>query len=288
MHILVILLDGGKRFLLPVFTEIFKTESQLFLETEMRFPFVRTYKPMYIESRLEIDNLFDIDKQVKYYMLLYGIEYVRGGSYSDIILDDYLERTLMREFDTISRADEIPPDVTDLIYKYAFEDLESATIEKEKCVLKENLVDFRKERCIYHYLRIQPIDFDWLKNTCYNQFGMSSYLQKQIYNENCEKYGHILRTLRKIYECACYLEIPDCELDNVFIQYPQFILDAFIYNHRHMDVNKMEWICKTYQYMTSYIENRATEAKFDVDSWGKDFEWRTESALFLLNKMTQK
>ena len=305
MHILVILLDGGKRFLLPVFENTYKTESQILLETELRFSFVRTYKPVFIESKIEIDNLFEIDKQVKYYMLLYGIENIRGGSYSDIELDDYLQRTLMREFDTIARADENPPDISEYIQKYAFEDLDSVMIEKEKRKLNENLVDYRREKCIYDYLNFflfKPyvntdisksiVEIDWLKTTCYNQYTVypnsvekKSYLQKQINNENEEKYTNILRTLRKVYDCACYLEIPDCELDNVFIHYPQFILDSFIYNHGNMDINKMEWICKKYKYMTSYIENRALESKFDVDSWGKDFEWKTKCALYLLDKI---
>lgn len=296
MFLFVILLEQHKRFLFPVFEETTKSESQLLLEIEIRFPFVRTYKPLYIESKLEIDTVIDMDKYVKYYMLFFGVDNVRGGTYSESKLSEPLEQTLLCEFNTVATADEMPPDVSDIIHRYAFEDLDTITIKNDKLQLLENLSNYRKEKEIYDKLKTCESfencskQLNWLKTTCYNQYDRrpnNSFLSKQICLENDRKYKEILRTLRKIYESALHLQIPDCDTDNVFIHYPRFILDSFIYNHNNMDINLMEHICKKYEYMSNYIENRTIEAKFDMDSWGKHFEWKIESSLYLLDKISQ-
>lgn len=57
----------------------------------------KIYKPLnIIESIDNIDN-FDEDKYTKIYMNKYGIDNVRGGSYSNIILEDYQLKALNKE-----------------------------------------------------------------------------------------------------------------------------------------------------------------------------------------------
>lgn len=50
-----------------------------------------------------VDN-FDEDKYVKIYMQQYGIDKVRGGSYSQIDLDNYTITTLQKEIDSANNA----------------------------------------------------------------------------------------------------------------------------------------------------------------------------------------
>jgi len=65
----------------------------------------RIYKPIDIEKTVSGDLCgFDEDCETKKYMYTYGIENVRGGSYSNINLFDTQLRILKREFDHNKQA----------------------------------------------------------------------------------------------------------------------------------------------------------------------------------------
>lgn len=70
-------------------------------ECELLFDFVKLHKPVSIlETVGKISDLALLDFYVKKYMLNYGIQYVRGGSYCDTELPEYLLKTLSTEFET--------------------------------------------------------------------------------------------------------------------------------------------------------------------------------------------
>lgn len=62
----------------------------------------RMYKPLYIIESIKTNTMFDEDKYTKIYMNKFGIENVRGGSYSNIILEDYQLKTLDKEFKNVN------------------------------------------------------------------------------------------------------------------------------------------------------------------------------------------
>jgi len=57
------------------------------------------YKPISIEKIIYDTSSFDEDKYTKEYMAKYGIDNVRGGSYTKINLDDEQKELLQREID---------------------------------------------------------------------------------------------------------------------------------------------------------------------------------------------
>lgn len=57
----------------------------------------KKYKPISIIKKIKSTSLFDEDKYVKEYMAKYGIENVRGGTYSSIELDDSSLHILQKE-----------------------------------------------------------------------------------------------------------------------------------------------------------------------------------------------
>lgn len=64
----------------------------------------KLHKPIKVESVINnIDN-FDEDKYVKIYMQQYGIDKVRGGSYSQIDLDNNVLTILQKEIDSANNA----------------------------------------------------------------------------------------------------------------------------------------------------------------------------------------
>ena len=62
--------------------------------------FTKKYKPIKTVELVENVDDFDEDKYVKVYMKKYGIDNVRGGSYSQLTLEDYKVKTLESELST--------------------------------------------------------------------------------------------------------------------------------------------------------------------------------------------
>jgi predicted GIY-YIG superfamily endonuclease len=57
----------------------------------------KKHKPVYLIKTIKSTSQFDEDKYVKEYMAKYGIENVRGGSYSNIVLDENSIAVLEKE-----------------------------------------------------------------------------------------------------------------------------------------------------------------------------------------------
>jgi len=62
----------------------------------------RLYKPISILETYETESLFEEDILTKKYMIKYGIENVRGGSYTKIDLDEWQIKSLEHEFKSVS------------------------------------------------------------------------------------------------------------------------------------------------------------------------------------------
>jgi len=62
----------------------------------------RLYKPISILETYESESLFEEDILTKKYMIKYGIENVRGGSYTKIDLDEWQIKSLEHEFKSVS------------------------------------------------------------------------------------------------------------------------------------------------------------------------------------------
>ena len=62
------------------------------------------HRPIKIIETLNTTNPMEEDSVTKKYMLKYGIENVRGGSYTQIILDDWMIQALKHEFSSIDNC----------------------------------------------------------------------------------------------------------------------------------------------------------------------------------------
>lgn len=62
----------------------------------------RLHKPISVMETYEHDSAFEEDVFTKKYMMKYGIENVRGGSYVKIILDDWQIKSLEHEFKSVN------------------------------------------------------------------------------------------------------------------------------------------------------------------------------------------
>ena len=60
------------------------------------------YKPVKIIENYHSDSQFEEDTLTKKYMMRYGIENVRGGSYTKLELDEWQIKALQHEFKSVS------------------------------------------------------------------------------------------------------------------------------------------------------------------------------------------
>jgi predicted GIY-YIG superfamily endonuclease len=62
----------------------------------------KKYQPICLVEKYETDNKFEEDILTKKYMIKYGIDSVRGGSYTKLILEEWQIKTLEHEFLSMS------------------------------------------------------------------------------------------------------------------------------------------------------------------------------------------
>jgi len=287
-------------------SQTFKSDSQLMLEAEIYYDYLKKYKPISVLKRYTIYDGFDIDKYVKLFMMEYGVEHVRGGSYSDEFLSENQLNILLFELETASASastsnmnhkpqQEI---VESIIQSYAYKKMTKAEILLERERLETILEQFKKEKAEYENVRVNGSqiieDIQWIQVACsqileiYNTNKRDTYLSKLVIKEFITKYKMVLQSLKTIYTICKKHDYYDCE-KNIYVKYPQFVLDDFFYHlHRiHLEdsMKQVDQLCQIYEYMTNIIINKMDEKAFDVSSWGEDVEWRIPRTLYLLDKM---
>lgn len=87
-------LENDKMFL---HTDYKRDYDEILTICERNHEFVQIYKPIKVILTLEINDLYDIDKYVKIFMHMFGINDIRGGSYIEPDLPEYLIKTIEHE-----------------------------------------------------------------------------------------------------------------------------------------------------------------------------------------------
>ena len=95
----VLKLVHGKYYIGKTTRPIFRRITEHFYENGSEW--TRHYKPVHVLEVIDNANEFDEDKYTKIYMKKYGIDNVRGGSYTRTELLDYQLKSLQDEFCTV-------------------------------------------------------------------------------------------------------------------------------------------------------------------------------------------
>lgn len=74
-----------------------RTNDDIIKDCARLYEFARVYPPTKIVYILDNVDFYDVDKYVKMFMNLFGIDETRGGAYTDVVLPDYMKQTLERE-----------------------------------------------------------------------------------------------------------------------------------------------------------------------------------------------
>ena len=113
LNIVVINCENNKKFLYLSDDSIFNLESSY---NDYSCEFISKNKAIFVEKIIKIEDIFDLDKYVKYYMYNYGIDNVRGGSYSDNNLSSELVEFIKREFIFIDKNKKNNCEVEEIVH----------------------------------------------------------------------------------------------------------------------------------------------------------------------------
>lgn len=278
-----------------------KTDKEIMSETEIYYDYLKKYKPLSINDIFLLTNFLDIDKTVKNYMYIYGINNVRGGSYIDEYLPEYLEKTLKHEFRLIEREDlEYVNEFKDIVDRYENKKYESIEdIEREidilqqeniKYIFEKNKFDkytfflFKNERkTMKDFI---PEDMNWLYDCCLMNFNNCSTMSDRIDIDYIQKYRNLLVymiELNKKFEEYNLFSKFGIEKD-LYLKHPQFLFDGFIYNSPTKDIQSLLKITKTYEFMGNVLHNIIMDQEFDISSYGIGYQWKYPRILYILEK----
>lgn len=94
LYLYFISLENEKMFL---HTDFKKDYDVVLRECAEKFDFVKLHAPRKVVYTMIVDDLYDIDKHVKMFMHMFGVDDTRGGSYCNIELPDYLKQAIEHE-----------------------------------------------------------------------------------------------------------------------------------------------------------------------------------------------
>ena len=276
--IFLIELENSKYF---VFASSFHINFpiELFLEASIIHEYIRKYKPLRIANQLSETHFLDVDIYVKKQMLVHGIDNVRGGSYSSIVLTP--EQITFLTTELYPKNNYQSTVIKGILDKYANSPWTNENLIIERELMKTKYEIYKKEKRIYDKLvelNIDEInkDLDWLEETCEFQRDVFLKGQTPIYrlshDNNRQKYKDVLYKMHKTYQTFMTLseKVPLIR-DDLPIQYPEFLFDDYIFHGHYVNENKerVHWFCEQYRFFLSFIENRLEEYEFDLSCWGQ-------------------
>jgi hypothetical protein len=286
-----------------------KSDEEIMIECEIYYDFAKTYKPLLIVEKKILVDYFDIDKTVKQYMYLYGYYNVRGGSYIDEILPEYLEKTLNEELDFVEREElDWSYSLKEIIDKYLNQEYTMDEIDMEISKIKQQCIKYKIEKEKYEKTNTILIngekkqmkfflteDIEWLYTFC----GLNSestyvidhtQIENRLKSKNVNKYKLLLVYFKKIYEIFkendLFLKFNIEE--TIYLKYPIFLFDGFIYNTFIKDIDNLSKTCKMFEFMGNIIINMINELEYDVISYGNGYEWKYSRMLYILEKKREK
>lgn len=94
LYMYFVSLEDDKLFL---YTD-FKMDYETVMQTcENKYEYAQKNKPRKIIFTIEINDLYDVDKYVKTFMHMFGIDDTRGGSYTSLEIPEYLKEAIHHE-----------------------------------------------------------------------------------------------------------------------------------------------------------------------------------------------
>lgn len=132
------------------------SSSRAIVESKLIYDFAKTNDPIEIKEEYDIETILEVDFHVKRNMLKYGIENVRGGTYDDPVLPDYLVKTLYKELSlNVSFYETLGQDITDMTALYdTMLKQDPVILEYERNAIQKKLAHFQNISYKWHTVHL--------------------------------------------------------------------------------------------------------------------------------------
>lgn len=241
-----------------------RDEPQVFLECISLFDYVRKNPPIRVLHRTEIADSFEVDCYVKKNMKMFGIDNIRGGTYSMEIIPEFLLKSLELEFSTDNSEKLL---AIDEIKKKCI----SGEVDREN--IKKSVEEYTVIKNKLQLLQIQNgetidrsilADLEWLSDCLYTN------RVEQI------RYNKILLRLRSLYKIFTSNFDKNIENPKLF-ETPQYTFDAVFYHSQpiyNTDIVSQDkkYLLEKFEYMAYYIINKIEEYEFDLTTYPENIE----------------
>ena len=243
-------------------------------------------------------DIMDVDRIVKAYMLDWGIENIRGGTYSCKVLPEYMVKTLEDELEYIRHGmEKQKKTVEDLV---AFQQTISLdTIEATKIQLQKKLLDYKYAvneltRCNKNLFDLTLLsEFDWIKSTV-EEIHEKGHSDTPIHlfrtdPELFERYQRLIVRIKHMVNI--YGSIRENVNASINLLHPDFILDKYFLHCAKIvqrDVNEWNEFYKSIMSIFYIVKKYIDELEFDVSAYPKDTEEKLNLKLRLLMQEQKK
>jgi len=241
-----------------------RDDPQVFLECVTLFDYVRKYPPIRILHKTEVEDSFEVDCYVKKNMKMFGIENIRGGSYSMEILPDYLLKSLELEFSNDYASKLLVLD--EIKQKCISGEVDRTNIKKsieEYNIIKQKLQSLQTldgeiiDRSLL-------ADLEWLSE-CLNSTMVEPIRYNKILLRLRVLYKIFIANFDKAIENPGLFETPQHTFDAIFYHlHPVYETDAVMKDKKHL--------LEKFEYMAYYIINKIDEYEFDLTTYPENIE----------------
>jgi len=231
------------------------TRNTVFFECQSMFDFVKTNPPILIYETIPMKDQYEIHRATKTYMEYFGIDNVRGGMYTDVVLPDYLIKSIVAEIAFSTEKYTEPFTIFDTLRNFPESTLEdfikrsNSYTELKNMGYKEITMEFCGE-------------LEWLEGRIQD----STITDENKVGNRCKieddtRYKQLLEKMATLRDKYYQLEEDKITVESTaLIKNPKFIFDFFIY-HQHWcnDMTKQISIAmdilKKYEFMAYTLMN---------------------------------
>jgi hypothetical protein len=243
------------------------------------YDYVNKYRPIQITETIYSADPLQIDRTVLSYMIKYGIENVRGGSYSELVLPDYMAKSAETQIAVMSTMTGEVSTMIDELSVCTAESLAKEVMEYEKC---EGLLEHFESVIL---LDGKVIDYDMMRDDliwleCLISENMwrpiRTIAQKtEIFNRYSRLIG-FLKMLPGLYDKMARFKRdngePECvhfDTNELYFKNPEFIFDSVALHGGKTNDWRIHY--RAVEHMFYILFNWVKEAEFELNS--KPSDW---------------
>lgn len=278
--------------------------KDVYLKSQLQHEYIANHLPILSHNLTNIHDVLDIDYFVKKYMRMYGINNVRGGSYSNEILSsntkEVLENEINASFNDYNQCIDTSIDDYKKISLWSSDKIKET---KKELLRKKELFTIENEQ--YNTLqkpfhnsnntisRQLIVDFNWLNNTVNELINdyitvyqeTNNIMDEEVYEVSIdiqdkytsfkEKIYGLNQRFYETYEGENYLYSTYDEINNYINTLEPFFLIIDEYIDFNSVVSNKYNVLKQVEYMIYSLITLLDEYIFDVNSYPENFTFIT-------------